>query len=69
MAKAQRPALPLAQSDYLPFAKAHVPYIYWEGPRHQDHHQTSDGLEKIDPEWMAKIIRLAYLSMVALADR
>ncbi len=56
-------------SDYLPFAQAHVPYIYWEGPRHQDYHQTGDSLEKIDPELMAKIIRLAYLSLLALADQ
>ena len=56
-------------SDYLPFARAHVPYIYWEGPRHRDYHQTGDSPEKADLERMAKIIRLAYLSMVALADR
>jgi hypothetical protein len=56
-------------SDYLPFARAHVPYIYWEGPRHRDYHQTGDSPEKVDPERMAKIIRLAYLGMVALADR
>lgn len=56
-------------SDYLPFARAHVPYVYWEGPRHRDYHQTGDSPEKVDAERMARIIRLAYLGMVALADR
>jgi hypothetical protein len=56
-------------SDYLPFAQAHVPYLYWAGGMHEDYHQTGDSLEKTDPELMAKIIRLAYLSTLTLADR
>ncbi len=56
-------------SDYLPFAEAHIPYLYWAGGTHRDYHQTSDSLDKIDPELMAKIIRLAHLSALTLADQ
>ena len=55
-------------SDYLPFAAAHVPYIYWEGVIHEDYHRTSDEAGKIDFELMAKTIRLAYLTATALAE-
>jgi hypothetical protein len=56
-------------SDYLPFARAGVPYVAWDGPRHADYHQTGDRVEKMDFEGMAKIVRLAYLTLAALADR
>jgi hypothetical protein len=56
-------------SDYLPFARAGVPYVAWDGPRHADYHQTGDGADRIDFEGMAKIVRLAYLTLTALADR
>lgn len=56
-------------SDYLPFAEARVPYLYWAGGTHEDYHQTSDSPDKINPELMAKIVRLAYLSALFLADR
>jgi hypothetical protein len=56
-------------SDYLPFAQAGVPYVAWDGPRHADYHQTGDAAGKIDFAGMAKIVRLAYLTLAALADR
>lgn len=56
-------------SDYVPFAEARVPYLSWAGGTHEDYHQTSDSLDKIDWELMAKIIRLAYLSALTLADQ
>ncbi|MDD8024905.1 MAG: M20/M25/M40 family metallo-hydrolase [Acidobacteriota bacterium] len=56
-------------SDYLPFAAAGVPYLYWAGVMHADYHQTGDEAAKINPEWMARIIRLVYLTAAALADR
>ncbi len=39
------------------------------GGTHVDYHQTSDSFDKINLELTAKIIRLAYLSSLALADR
>jgi hypothetical protein len=56
-------------SDYLPFAEAHVPYLDWAGGMHQDWHQPGDSLDKIDLDLMTKIIRLAYLTALTLADR
>lgn len=56
-------------SDDLSFFEAHVPYIYWAGPIHEDYHQTSDSADKVNGEWLAKITRLAYLTAVSVADR
>jgi hypothetical protein len=56
-------------SDYLPFAQAGIPYLSWAGGTHADYHQTSDSLDKIDLDLMTKIVRLAYLDTLALADR
>ena len=56
-------------SDYLPFAEARVPYLYWAGTMHKDYHQTGDSVEKIDLELMTKVVRLAYLSALTLADQ
>ena len=56
-------------SDYLAFAQAGVPYLYWAGTTHKDYHQTSDGFEKINLELMTKIIRLAYLVALTVADQ
>jgi hypothetical protein len=56
-------------SDYLPFAKASVPYLYWAGMTHPDYHQTSDSIDKLNPELMTKITRLAFLTAVTLANQ
>ncbi|MCX6559114.1 MAG: M20/M25/M40 family metallo-hydrolase [Candidatus Aminicenantes bacterium] len=56
-------------SDYASFAEARVPYLSWMGGTHEDYHQTSDSLDKINLERMAKIIRLTYLSALTLADQ
>jgi hypothetical protein len=56
-------------SDYLPFAEARVPYLYWAGMTHKDYHQTSDSFDKINLELMTKIIRLAYLVALSMADQ
>jgi len=56
-------------SDYVPFAAAQVPCLYWAGVLHGDYHQTSDETENIDFERMTRTIRLAYLCTVTLADK
>ena len=56
-------------SDYLPFADAGVPYLYWEGAVHEDYHQTSDSIYRINTDWLAGTARLAYLTAMALADK
>jgi hypothetical protein len=56
-------------SDYLPFAEAGIQYLYWAGMTHKDYHQTSDSVDKIKPELMTKIIRLAFLAAVTLANQ
>ncbi len=56
------------RSDQYPFALRDVPAVWWFTGFHPDYHQTTDSVEKINFEKMAKILRLSYLSGYALAD-
>ena len=50
------------RSDHFPFALHDIPAIWWFTGFHPDYHQTTDTVDKINFEKMAKILRLAYLS-------
>ena len=58
----------LFRSDQYPFLLHDVPAIWWFTGFHPDYHQTSDTVEKINFEKMAKIVKLAYLSGFEFAD-
>jgi hypothetical protein len=56
-------------SDHNPFAKAKIPFIYYEAAMTKDYHQVSDSVEKVSGDLMAKIIQLGYLTAFSIADR
>ncbi len=56
-------------SDHASFAPVKVPWIFAITSMHQDYHQTSDSVEKVSGEMMAKVSRLAYLTTFHLADK
>lgn len=56
-------------SDYVSFTQAEVPCIYLADPLHDDYHQTGDSVEKVSGEWLAKVTRLASLTLLGLAYR
>jgi len=56
-------------SDHASFATVKVPWIFVITSMHQDYHQTSDSVDKVSGDMIAKISRLAYLTIYALADK
>jgi Zn-dependent M28 family amino/carboxypeptidase len=56
------------RSDQFPFALKDIPAMWWFTGFHPDYHQTTDTVDKINFEKMAKILRLAYLTGWDFAD-
>jgi hypothetical protein len=50
------------RSDHFPFVLHDIPALWWFTGFHPDYHQTTDTVDKINFEKMAKILRLAYLT-------
>jgi hypothetical protein len=55
-------------SDHAPFARRGIPISFFFTGFHEDYHQPSDTVDKINFEKMAKIVRLAYLNLWSLAN-
>ncbi len=58
----------LFRSDHYPFLLHGIPAIWWFTGFHPDYHQTTDTVDKINFEKMAKILKLGYLSGFEFAD-
>jgi hypothetical protein len=56
-------------SDHSSFASAKVPWVFVITSMHEDYHQTSDSVEKVSGDMMAKIARLIYLAAYSIADK
>jgi hypothetical protein len=56
------------RSDQFPFALKGIPATWWFTGFHPDYHQSTDTVDKINFEKMAKILRLAYLTGWDFAD-
>jgi len=56
-------------SDHASFAAAKLPFVYYMAAMTTDYHQTSDSIEKINPELFNKICQLGYLTSFAYADK
>lgn len=57
-----------SRSDQFNFAKYKIPVLFYNTDTHKDYHRPTDTFEKINPEKMAKISRLAYLVAWELAN-
>jgi hypothetical protein len=55
-------------SDHVPFARRGIPITFFFTGFHEDYHQPSDTVEKINFGKMTRIVRLAYLNIRSLAD-
>ncbi len=60
---------PSGGSDHAPFARANIPYAYFDAAMTDDYHRPSDTADKVSPELLEKIIRLSYLTAFDLADK
>jgi hypothetical protein len=56
-------------SDHSSFASVKVPYIYYMAGMPPDYHQTSDSVEKVSGDLIAKISQHGFLTVYAFADR
>lgn len=56
------------RSDQFPFALKDIPAMWWFTGFHPDYHQTTDTVDKINFQKMAKILRLAYFTGWDFAD-
>ena len=55
-------------SDHAPFAEVGIPIFYFMAAMHEDYHQPSDELSKINWEKMTNIIRLGFLNTWEFAN-
>lgn len=56
-------------SDYRDFARLDVPFVRFFGSYFPDYHQPGDTLDRLDPEQVRRMARLALATAWLLADR
>lgn len=56
-------------SDHASFARVEKPYVYYMAAMTSDYHQTSDSVEKVSGDLIAKISQIGYLTVFASADK
>lgn len=56
-------------SDHSSFAAEKIPWLFANTAMTSDYHQTSDSVDKVSGDLMAKISRLIYLAAYIIADR
>jgi len=56
-------------SDHSSFGAVKVPYFYAMAAMTDDYHQTSDSVDKVSGDLIAKISQLTYATAYLLADR
>jgi hypothetical protein len=56
------------RSDHYNYAKKGIPIIFYFSGLHEDYHQPSDSVEKIDFMKMERITRTVYATALALTD-
>ncbi len=57
------------RSDHYNFAQRGIPAIFYFNGTHADYHRTTDTIDKINFEKMAKVAQLAYYTVFELANR
>ena len=56
-------------SDHASFASVKKPFVYYMAAMTTDYHQTSDSVEKVSGELIAKISQHGYLTIFNIADK
>jgi acetylornithine deacetylase/succinyl-diaminopimelate desuccinylase-like protein len=62
-----RPVTP-ADSDHYPFQRLGIPYIFFYTGPHADYHRVGDHAEATDADKASRIARLAFITMLGIAD-
>ncbi|HKC89495.1 MAG TPA: M20/M25/M40 family metallo-hydrolase, partial [Blastocatellia bacterium] len=58
-----------SRSDHISYARKGIPIIFYYNGEHEDYHQPSDSVEKIDYQNMEKVARTVYATAWELANR
>jgi Zn-dependent M28 family amino/carboxypeptidase len=56
------------RSDHFNFARLEIPALFFFAGVHEDYHQPSDELAKLDLDKAARVARLAFWTAYAIAD-
>lgn len=56
------------RSDHWNFGRFGIPFVFYFTGVHEDYHQPSDEIEKIDFPKLAKVTKLIYSSMIEIAN-
>jgi hypothetical protein len=56
-------------SDHASFAGVKIPFVYYMAAMTTDYHQTSDSVEKVSGELIAKISQHGFLTVFAFTDK
>jgi hypothetical protein len=56
-------------SDHASFAGVKIPFVYYMAASTTDYHQTSDSVEKVSGELIAKISQHGFLTVFAFTDK
>jgi hypothetical protein len=56
------------RSDHFNFARLEIPALFFFAGVHEDYHQPSDQVEKLDADKAARVARLAFWTAHAIAD-
>ena len=56
------------RSDHFNFARLEIPALFFFAGVHEDYHQPSDQVEKLDTDKAARVARLAFWTAHAIAD-
>jgi Zn-dependent M28 family amino/carboxypeptidase len=62
-----RPETP-ADSDHWPFQRRGIPYIFFYSGEHADYHRVGDEPSRTDADKAARVARLAFFTVQAIAD-
>jgi hypothetical protein len=55
--------------DHGAFSFHHIPYVFFNTALTEDYHRPSDTVDKVNPDLLERIIRLAYLTTHTLANK
>lgn len=56
-------------SDHAAFSFHHIPYVFFNTALTEDYHRPSDTVDKVSPDLLQRVIRLAYLTTHTLANK
>ena len=63
------PSRLFSRSDHISYARKGIPVIFYYNGEHEDYHQPSDSVEKIDYQNMEKVVRTICATAWELANR